>query len=92
MSKTAIHVQVPTELKEWLDEHCRDNGHTQGWVITKLLEKFQRDKMIQVCPDCGSLAVLVDGHGVCEGCVDAAYDHVGGGGINRRVTHKEVKS
>jgi hypothetical protein len=43
-TKERIVIEVPPDLKNWLERHCKEEGHTITWLTTKLLEKYRQER------------------------------------------------
>jgi hypothetical protein len=71
---------IEPELREWLEEYCKEERWSRVQIVNKSIELFRRTA--STCPRCRRDNGVVPGHGVCEHCCEAAYGHVASGGIN----------
>ena len=40
-TKDALTIELPKELKAWLETHCEERGHTVTWTLTRLIEQYR---------------------------------------------------
>ena len=43
-TKQRVVIEVAPGLKAWLEQHCREQGHTLTWITTKLLEQYRQER------------------------------------------------
>jgi hypothetical protein len=84
-----LNTFIEPGLRQWLEVYCQAERWTRVQIVNKAIELFRSTK--STCPRCRRDNGIVAGHGVCANCVDAAYDHITGGGINSLDQNRRAK-